>query len=93
MTTASLRERLEARITSDQKELLREAAAVRGVSLSDFVVNSAHEAAVRVLEQTRVLEVSRRDQRALVDVLLNPPKPNTALRTAARRHGYITKSR
>ena len=50
MGTTALVGRLEARITAEQKRLFKEAAAVRGVSLTDFVVNCVHEAAVRTLE-------------------------------------------
>ena len=40
-------ERLEARISPEQKPLFKEAATLRGVTLTDFVVSSVHEAAVR----------------------------------------------
>jgi uncharacterized protein (DUF1778 family) len=39
-------QRLEARISIEQKRLFKEAAALCGVTLTDFVVSSAHEAAV-----------------------------------------------
>lgn len=86
MASAALEERLEARITTEHKELLREAARLRGVSLTDFVVNSAHEAAVRTLEQMHVLELGRRDQRAFLKALRKAEAPNERLRAAAKRH-------
>lgn len=91
MAKGALRERLEARITSRQKELLIEAATVRGVSLSDFVVTSAQDEAVRVLEQNRILEVGRRDQAAFVEALLSPSEPNAALKRAAERYFAATR--
>lgn len=86
-------ERLEARITPDQKDLFKRAASLRGVTLTDFVVSSVHEAAVRTLEAMHVIEFSRRDQRAFVDALLNPVPPNKNLTKAARRHGATAASR
>ena len=86
-------ERLEARITSDQKDLFKRAASLRGVTLTDFVVSSVHEAAVKTLEATHVIEFSRRDQQVFVDALLRPEPPNQKLREAARRHRLAEGSR
>ncbi len=85
-TTNSTEERLEARISPEQKRLFKEAANLRGVTLTDFVVSSVHEAAVRTLEARHVIELSQNDQRAFVDALTRPPAPNAALRRAWARH-------
>jgi uncharacterized protein (DUF1778 family) len=79
-------ERLEARISTEQKRLFKEAATLRGVTLTDFVVSSVHEAAVRTLEARHVIELSRNDQRTFVDALSRPPAPNSLLRKAWARH-------
>ena len=42
----ALAERLDARITREEKELLQEAADAKGLSLTAFVTSSAHEAAI-----------------------------------------------
>lgn len=86
MAIAETTERLEARITPDQKDLFKRAASLRGVTLTDFVVSSVHEAAVRTLEAIHVIEFGRRDQQAFVDALLNPEPPNEKLTKAARHH-------
>jgi uncharacterized protein (DUF1778 family) len=88
MTTASnsTGERLEARISTEQKRLFKEAATLRGVTLTDFVVSSVHEAAVRTLEARHVIELSQKDQRVFVDALTRQPAPNSALRRAWARH-------
>jgi uncharacterized protein (DUF1778 family) len=93
MAITDTTERLEARITSDQKDLFKRAASLRGVTLTDFVVSSVHEAAVRTLEAMHVIEFGRRDQQAFVDALLNPETPNEKLIKAARRHGATAQSR
>jgi uncharacterized protein (DUF1778 family) len=83
--------RLEARITADQKELLKEAADLRGVSLSDFVVSCAYDVAIRVVQENRVIELSRRDQTSFVAALLSDSEPNPRLQAAAARHGYVSR--
>ncbi len=93
MATAETTERLEARITPDQKDLFKRAASLRGVTLTDFVVSSVHEAAVKTLEAVHVIEFGRRDQQAFVDALLNPEPPNERLLAAAKRHGSAAESR
>jgi uncharacterized protein (DUF1778 family) len=77
-------ERLEARVTPELKEMLLDAAAMRGVTLSDFLVNSAHDAAVRTVEQHRILRLNREASLQFAKALLDPPRPNARLRTAAR---------
>ena len=84
---SSKSERLEARITSEQKELFQQAAAIEGRSVSEFVTYSALEAARRLLRERREFELSAQGTRVFVDALLKPPQPNTKLRKAAERHG------
>lgn len=89
MAVAMREERLEARVTSDQKKLFKEAAQLRGQTLTDFVVSCVRETALAVLRERHVVELSRRDQKAFVDELLGPAKPNLRLRKAAKRQGYL----
>jgi uncharacterized protein (DUF1778 family) len=85
-TTTNSEERLEARISTEQKRLFKQAATLRGVTLTDFVVSSVHEAAVRTLEARHVIELSQKDQRAFLAALSRPPAPNSLLRQAWARH-------
>ncbi len=77
-----LTERLEARVDSEQKSFFQRAAALRGVSLKEFMVVSMREAAVKTIQEHEWI-LSTRDQQVLVDVLTNPPEPKAALRAAA----------
>ena len=79
-------ERLEARLSPSTKALFQEAATMQGRSLTDFVVNSALEAARRTVRQNELVELSRRDRIAFVEALLNPPSPNDRLQKAMHRH-------
>jgi len=79
-------DRLEARIPARQKELLLKAAAIRGQSLTEFVVSSATKAAREVIRESQVLELSERDQRAFAEALMSPLTPSQRLKKAAREY-------
>jgi len=85
-TSRARAERLEARISRDQKVLFLRAAELQGRTLTDFVVSSAHDAAVRTIEEMQIIRLSAEDSRAFAEALLNPRKPNEKLRAAARRY-------
>jgi len=82
------RERLEARVSVEQKELIRRAAALQGRSVSDFVVESAQRAAEEIIREQAVIMLSVQDSRTFAAALLNPPAPSPQLRTAITR--YLT---
>jgi uncharacterized protein (DUF1778 family) len=77
--------RLEARLPNDVHALLKRAAEIQGRTLTDFVVSSAREAATRTIEETEIIRLSVEGQRQLAEALLNPPKPNAALKHAFQR--------
>jgi uncharacterized protein (DUF1778 family) len=79
-------ERLEARISRGQKSLFQRAADLQGRTLTDFVLHSAHEAAVRTIEQSGVIRLNAEDSRSFADALLKPKKPSAKLRAAAQRY-------
>lgn len=80
------RERLEARVSPEQKALLQRAAALEGRTVTDFLVSSAQAAALETIRQHEQIVLSARDSAIFVEALLNPPAPNERLRAAARRH-------
>jgi uncharacterized protein (DUF1778 family) len=79
-------ERLEARISREQKELFQRAADIQGRTLTDFVISSVQEAALRAIQEHEMMILSVRDQEVFVEALLNPPNPSEKLRTAAQRY-------
>ncbi|MBV8527972.1 MAG: DUF1778 domain-containing protein [Candidatus Dormibacteraeota bacterium] len=78
-------ERLEARVTPEDKERFTRAAELTGRSLTDFLLANLHEATRRILDQHNVTLLSATDSQRVVDSLLNTPEPNDALRRAAAR--------
>jgi len=79
-------ERLEARISPAQKRILERAASMRGATLTDFVLASAQEAAVKTIKEFEILSLCNEAREVFVKALINPPAPNKALRAAAARY-------
>lgn len=77
-------ERLEARITSEQKELIERAAELEGRSLTDFLVASAVTAAKKVIQDHEMLTLSAQSRSVFLAALRNAPEPNAKLRRLAR---------
>ena len=82
-------ERLEARITADQKALIQRAAEIEGRSVTDYVVSSVQDAAKRTVEAHDVLVLSAAQSRAFVDALLDPPPIGDRLRDSVRHHRTV----
>ncbi|TWU62342.1 hypothetical protein V7x_40710 [Crateriforma conspicua] len=75
--------RIDARLPEAVLELLRRAASLQGRSLSDFVVNSAREAAEKAIADHQLIELSVADQEQFAAALLDPPAISDGLRKAA----------
>lgn len=79
-------ERVEARVTPEQKRLFERAAALEGRSLTDFLLASAQTAAAEAISRHELLKLTPEDQRVFVNALLHPPAPTRALKAAAARY-------
>ena len=73
-------ERLEARVTAEQKALIEHAAALEGRSITDFVLASVQDAAKRAIAEHEVIQLSVRDSQAFVEALLNPREPGQRMK-------------
>ena len=82
-------ERLEVRTTRDQKRLIERAAELRGTSVTDFVVSNVQEAATATIREFESLYLRDEARYIFVQALLNPPKPNEALKAATVRHKHM----
>jgi uncharacterized protein (DUF1778 family) len=83
-------ERLEARITTDQKALIQRAAELEGRSVTDYVISSVQDAAKRTVEAHDLMVLSAAESRSFVDALLDPPPIGDRLRDSVRRHRTMT---
>ncbi len=82
--------RLEARVSSDQKDFFQRAATLTGRTLSELVIDSTQEAATKIVQEHEVIRLSREEQIAFVTALLAPPEPGPRLKKAVQ--GYRRKA-
>ncbi len=79
--------RLNFRLSSDLKEVIEEAAATLGQSVSDFAVSTLLQTVRSVLHQQNVTTLTNRDRDRFIALLDDvEAKPNKALTEAARKY-------
>ena len=76
--------RMSLRIRAEEKALLLRAVALKRTDLTDFVLRHALRAAKAVIEESDHVRLSARDSFRVLDLLENPPAPNSRLRAAAK---------
>ena len=74
--------RLEARISNELHTTVKRAAKIQGRTMTDFVIMALQEAARQAIEQSELMRLSAADQQAFASALIDPPKPNAALKRA-----------
>jgi len=79
-------ERLEARVSPYLKELFQEAADIHGVTLSDFIISSAHDVAVDTLERHKTIKLNREESIRFAEALLRAPRSHPRRRAASQRY-------
>lgn len=79
-------ERIDVRLNSDHKEALLRAAALQGLSLSDFIVMRSLEAAQEVIRKHSVITLSPDDLKRFLKALDEDAEPNEKLKRAAKRY-------
>ncbi len=85
ISTRTRAERLEARLTPAQKSLIEHAAALQGRSVTDFVLASVQEAALRAIDDHQRITLSVRDGRAFVEALITPAPMPAAMSESLRQ--------
>lgn len=92
MASARRNDRLECRITPQEKEFISRAATLSGSSTSDFVRSTLLSASREVVKTHDIIELTAAGSRAFSEALLNPPEPNENLRSLAREFGAVPAS-
>lgn len=86
MATA-FNDRIDVRISTEQKELIKYASELRGFkSVSEFVVYCINAEATRIITDNNVMLQSLEDKKIFLDAILNPPAPNDNLKRAQLRY-------
>lgn len=72
-------DRIDLRITKDQKEVLARAAGLSGLSLSSFMLTKALDEARKIVSKSDTIVLTDRDRDLFYSLLKNPPRPNKNL--------------
>jgi uncharacterized protein (DUF1778 family) len=84
--------RIDARLSKEQKDFFEYAANVGGFkTLTEFVIVSVQSNAEKIIEKHDKILASKRDKEIFFNELLNPSKPNNALKEAAARYKMMIK--
>ena len=86
VATKAKTERTEARLRPEQKARIERAAHYRGMSVSDFLVQAADEAAIKTIELNETWILNAEASRRFIEACLNPPEPNKHLKKAFELH-------
>lgn len=82
--------RLEARVSTDQKDFFQRAAKLTGRTLSELLIDSTQEAAARIVQEHEVIRLSREEQIAFVSALLTSSEPGARINKAVRSYRQKT---
>ena len=91
MTAATRTARLGLRTTPQQEAVLRRAAEVSHKSMTDFILDSAYQAAEQTLLDQRLFLVSGSQSQALIDLLDRPAQDNPGLKDLFSRRAPWSK--
>lgn len=75
--------RISPRFPASTAMILEKASALRGLTVTGFVLEAARVAAERVIAEDSRWQLDEAETRTLCKLLANPPKPNAAARKAA----------
>ena len=84
-------ERLAARLSPEQKEVVERAAALAHQPVSQFVIASAMRAAQEMIQQHDLIILSARDSAAIMQALLHPEPAGPALKSLAEHYEAFMK--
>lgn len=83
--SALKKQRIDLRLSDEDKNMIEEAAAMSNQTITQFMVASASERAAEVIEQHRRLILNEESWNLVMDAISTPPAPNERLKRAARR--------
>lgn len=82
MSTLS-KDRIDVRISKEQKEFVKYASELRGFkNLSEFVVYCINSEANKIVKENNLIVKTIEDKKIFLNAILNPPSPNEKLKRA-----------
>lgn len=79
-------ERLEARVTAELKAMFQRAADLKGLTLTDYVINSLVDSSQQVIREYEVLTLIGRNREVFLEALMSPPPASPKLVSALARY-------
>ncbi len=86
-------ERIEIRVTPEQKEFFARAANIIGTSMSEFATSVLQQEASRINVEEELIKLTQEDRKFLANLLMNPPEPNAELKQAMKDYQSWQESR
>lgn len=80
------RERIDVRLRPEQKTCIEKAAGIKGVSVTEFIIQNALDNATQTIREHETWTLERPDAELFFKTLLNPPAPSTRLMRAATQY-------
>lgn len=78
------KERIDLRVPAETKELIRNAAEMRGMNTSDFIITAAYDAAQSTIIGREIMQLDREQSLRVIESLTNLGEPNEALKNLMR---------
>ncbi|MGD8107054.1 DUF1778 domain-containing protein [Pantoea sp. FN0302] len=85
MANTLKKQRIDLRLSPEDKTLIENAAPLSNLTISQFMLASASERAVEVIEQHQRIVLNEASWKQVMDAISNPPEPNVKLKRAAQR--------
>lgn len=90
MQTNKLKSRFDTRLPKEQKMLFEKAARLGGYrSLTDFVILTVQQKAKEIIDEREKILATERDNEIFFEALINPPKPDKKLVSAAEEYNAM----
>jgi len=80
------RERIDVRLRPEQKTFIERAAGIKGLSVTDFIIQNAVENATRTIREYETWTLERADAELFFTTLIQPPAPGPHLMRSAKRY-------
>lgn len=85
-TARKARERIDVRLRPEQKSFIEKAAHIKGLTVTDFIVQTAVENAKKAIREYETWTLERPDAELFATALANPPVLGPQLTQAAKRY-------
>jgi uncharacterized protein (DUF1778 family) len=85
-TTRRRVEHIEARVSRDQKALIKRAAELSGLTVGEFITSNLQQAALRAIHDAELIRLNAEDSRLFANALRHPRPANAKLGEAARKY-------